>query len=53
MSLLSRIEKLEKRGNDQKPRIVWMEKGETQVQAWSRLAPLAADESVMFVRWLD
>ena len=49
--MLSRIEKLEKMGGDQKPRIVWMERGDTHAQALSRIAPLEPGESPVFVGW--
>lgn len=51
MSLLSRIEKLEKMGGELKPRIVWMEKGDTQAQALSRATPLEPGETPVFIGW--
>lgn len=52
-NLVSRLERLEREQPATRPRIVWVEKGDTQAQALSRVAPLEPGESPLFVGWMD
>lgn len=52
-NLLSRLERLERELPASRQRYIWMEPGETQAQAMLRAGPLGADETAVFIRWLD
>jgi hypothetical protein len=50
-NLLSRLERLEREQLAKRQRIVWMENGDTQAKALSRVDPLEPGEIPVFVGW--
>jgi hypothetical protein len=51
--LLSRLERLEREQPVTRQRFIWVENGDTQVEALSRVAPLEPGETPLFVGWVS